>query len=59
MEETKTISAQDKWTAADQYTRELMLISISCSSPSYYTKTSWKKLPYITRADLDRKTWSV
>ena len=50
------ISAQQKWTEADQLIRENMLNLIGWSI-SFATK-SWKKLPHMAKANLENKSWT-
>ena len=57
MEVKKKISAQEKWSNADEAIRYMMLDAIG--EQHCYTKTSWKKLPYIIKSNLDRKTWEI
>jgi hypothetical protein len=56
MEKTKTIPAQDKWATADETTRSFMLDLISYSRS--FAKTSWRKLPYLIRTNLEKKSWT-
>jgi len=59
MEQQKTvvISAQDKWTKADQFGREKMLDVISESRSR--ASLSWKKLPYIVKLNLSNRKWTA
>jgi hypothetical protein len=57
MDEVRTITAQEKWTDADTYTRQQMLGSIGY--PSSYASTSWKRLPHMVRVNLENKMWTA
>jgi hypothetical protein len=55
-QEEKTVTAQEKWAAADKFTREQMLSLIGWS-PSF-ASTSWKKLPHMVKVNFAAKTWT-
>ena len=55
-QEPMTLTAQEKWTGADQMTREKMLSLIGWSSS--FATTSWKKLPHMVKVNLSGKTWT-
>lgn len=58
MEPIKTVSAEERWKegGTNQAIRMEMLRLIN--EPSCHASTSWKKLPYIVKANLSSKTWT-
>jgi hypothetical protein len=56
MQEAVNISAQEKWTGADKFTRERMLASIGW--PSCFASESWSRLKHTIRENLSRKVWT-
>jgi hypothetical protein len=51
-----TVSAQEKWTGADKFTRERMLVSIGWQS--CFANESWSRLKHTIRENLSRKAWT-
>ncbi len=56
MEKKPTISAQQKWADADNEVRSYMLSIISESF--FWIRTSWKKLPYVVKQNLEKQSWT-
>jgi hypothetical protein len=53
----EVVTAQEKWSTADTFTRQQMLSAIGY--PSSYATVSWKRLPHLVRVNLENKTWTA